>query len=299
MAGRENAKFLKDPVKYMADNALNMQHFLELPKATVAPENIQKKKWLLNNSGIIQGTDRDGKLTEDGGWDRIALDFVKRTARTAERDKITFVVARLARDAFSLKREPIPRGLDLNYFHDTPNPIWGYYFPYVIPPGGRDSHQKWDPCEDFGHVDFPRDNPEFPFVFTGGFSGCAIVITLSPLGDDYYRAYHYPSPDTYNHWKNIGRWTNQVIHWFGFEQYGGKLEVDKDGRILESSASIFLFHDGREWWICSQLHHLRKAPADQGAATCQLKITEISQERRYRPALLQHVPGLPRKSPRR
>ena len=296
MARRENAKFLRDPNRYMANNALNMQHFLSFPKATVAPEEMRKKTWLLNNSKTIQGTDDTGKLVR-AGWDLIALDFVKRTARTAEGDRITFVVARLARDAFGLDRDPRPARGDLNSFHDTPNPIWGYYFPYVDPPGGGAEHRNWDPCEDFGHVDFPRDNPQFPFVFTGGFSGCAIVITLSPRGDNYYRAYHYPNPDTYNHWKNIGRWKYQVIHWFGFEQYGGELEVDEYGRPLESSASIFLFHDGRKWWICSQLHHLRKAPADRGPATCQLKITEISRERRYRPALLQHVPPLPRKRP--
>lgn len=278
MAGGENAAFLRDPLRYIQNKPISIWNFLDVAKGTVQRENNAGRTWIRGvGRRKILGTNEGGRHVIPG-WSLIALDFVKRSARTVDGRNIRFIVVRLAQSAFPAEWK-VTRRINLGDFHNTPNPIQGYFFPYLIPPAEVGPPQNWNLDRDFGHVDFPRLNPQIEFVFTGGMNGCAIVITESPLGRHYYRAYHYPSPGQYPYWRNRNRWPHTVLRWFGFETYGGREQFDANNKLIGMDAFVFLRYDRNraEWCVYSQLHDIPQEHPDlQAGGGIGVKLTEMS-----------------------
>ncbi|ATB32590.1 hypothetical protein [Melittangium boletus] len=136
-----------------------------------------------------------------------------------------------------------------------PSAIKAYYFPYKT--GGIKKP------EHMGFVDFPRQNPPHKFVFTGGMNGCHLVVTDSPLGEKFLRAWHYQSassnPVYLPKQLGTGKFPRKVYDWLTHEEYEfvpgrqfnkARTEVFND----EVNGFNFLHYhdDDNSWWLYSQ-----------------------------------------------
>lgn len=133
----------------------------------------------------------------------------------------------------------------LDKFVTSNAPIQGYFFPYLSPPGGpaQVNQRLWD-VRNMGWVDVPRQNPAHPFVFTGQMNGCAMVITDSPLGNAYFRAYHYPNVSSYPRFKDQARWQG--------ERRRRVWTVEEYGDANNPDAFNFLHYHNNEWYLYCQ-----------------------------------------------
>ena len=133
----------------------------------------------------------------------------------------------------------------LDKFVTSNQPIQGYFFPYLSPPGGplQVTNRLWD-IRHMGWVDVPRQNPARNFVFTGMMNGCALVITDSPLGNTHFRVYHYPNVSSYPRFKTQLRWEGaRRRHVWTVEEYGANNAPD---------AFNFLHYHQNEWYLYCQ-----------------------------------------------
>jgi hypothetical protein len=138
-----------------------------------------------------------------------------------------------------------------------PSSLTAYYFPYKTTAG-------YVTCaEDMGYVDFPKVNPPHKFVFTGGMQGCHLVVTSSPKGANYLRAWHYQSPSSNPLYlpKHMGRgrFPGYVYDWLTNEEYeyvGGRRYLPQHNDFMNEEVNAFNFlhyHDeDHSWWLYSQ-----------------------------------------------
>ncbi len=109
----------------------------------------------------------------------------------------------------------------------------------------------WCPYEsgtaNVGFVDVPRREPHFPFVFTPGMYGCALDLTDSPRGPQYFRVYHNQHPGDPSVEAFIARLSPNRIRRFDFEDYGYTPSIP-----AHPAAFNFLYFDGSRWHFISQ-----------------------------------------------
>jgi hypothetical protein len=241
MPSPENDAFRFAPIKFIQENPVEIQHLTTRAagelygSGTGAPQTPEVDTWLRANPQITHN------------WDTIAFDLVTRSLDSPEGKK-TFCVQRLDQSNFTSEQQKQMGATRYNAFYKAEAPIKGYWFPYLSPPGGTEmvKNGTWGIAQ-MGQVDFPKNNPKHRFVFTGQMNGCALVITDSPLGDNYYRAYHYPNVSTYPKFKPSNTWPQTRRYVWTVDEYGAL-----NGKDYQPNAWNFLHYTGGEWYLCCQ-----------------------------------------------
>jgi hypothetical protein len=140
-----------------------------------------------------------------------------------------------------------------------------------LPANDQPINAYWCPYEAGGglpgFVDFPRNGPLYPFVFTAAMNGCAFVVTTSPAGGGSLRLYHHQHPGDANAapggtpqriWNAINNQGQAILSVFMFEDYGAATPAH-----TEPNAFNFLYHDGHHWYYVSQ-----PQTANMGTSLC-------------------------------
>jgi hypothetical protein len=235
MAGGENSNFLRGPLAYIQQTAVDIIRF---------PVSV-------NGDLEVRGSAHDTWLKAhpeySGAWHTVVFDLVKRTVRTSQGSQ-SVAIMRIERGSFTDAQQGTMGNDRWKAFYKSKHPITGYYFPYLSPPAAAESIRKGWGIADMGQVDFPRTDPAYDFIFTGAMNGCAIVITESPQGDGHYRIYHYPNVSTYPQFKPARLWPHTRLYVWTAEDYGGE--------GIDADAWNFLHYDrqARSWYLYCQPH---------------------------------------------
>jgi len=241
MSGGENTLFLEDPVGYVRAKAVDITRF---PLAVSGHLDVRAA---FSAEQAIDSWWRGMGPDYINAWNVISFDLIKRHKDTVEGGKTSYIF-RLDRRTFTEEQKAKMTEDRWEKFDNAKHAITGHFFPYASPARGTaDVNEGTWGVANMGFVDFLRVNPTHPFVFTGAMNGCAIVITESPLGDDYYRAYHYPNVSTYPKFIDRSHWPHTPLFYWTFADYGG------DGE-MEADALNFLFYAEGEWHLCCQPH---------------------------------------------
>ncbi|WPB82224.1 hypothetical protein KYC5002_24295 [Archangium violaceum] len=233
MPDSENEAFLGDPLQYIQATPVDIQWLTQRIEGELYGKNPPDHDyWLRQHPELFSGKNT------------IALDLVRRTHPNNNGVERELAVLRVDRSTWSAAEQKTMGDSIYKKFHAAKSSIKGFWFPYLSPPGGKPAvdNGTWG-IANMGQVDFPRQNPQHPFIFTGQMNGCSIVITDSPLGNNYYRIYHYPNVSTYSHFKAANTWPNTRRYVWTEPEYGA---------VGDPNAWNFLHYEGGHWYLYCQ-----------------------------------------------
>lgn len=280
MSDKKNQEFLRDPLKFIQQNAVDIRNFdKSISGRPAGVSRREEDQWFSLYGPDIAKQFREVYLDFEPDYDGPFMKWIQFVVMRLDRRIVTptFLAAlqtfkqQKAQIAFDILQkakqnhannpsmatqelfESAARSIEAfkarhedrtRYFVQNRYPIPGYFFPYLSPPGAAAvTNGTWG-IPQMGFVDVPRQSPKHPFVFTGQMNGCALVITESPLGNAYFRAYHYPNVSTYPRFKDQMLWQRKPrLHIWSVEEYASATEPD---------AFNFLHFDKGEWYLYCQ-----------------------------------------------